>query len=120
MSLRLSHAEKICYYLRPFWPNWPWKPLLAQQLLAKCIPERYICEVFCPLHNWPSSNEQKHTIPVDPAEFHFIEFTFLRIKVVILDLREGNSREKNPPTHEKSKPVLRLRRQLKENPEPTL
>ena len=43
-------------------------------------------------------NERFDTIFVDPAEFPKTEFAYLRIKVAILDLREGNSRQINPPT----------------------
>ena len=70
--------------------------------------------------NLPFQNECFDTIFVDPADFQNKQQQYFRIKVAILDLRDYNYREKNSPTHGKSKPVLRLRRQHKENPEPLL
>ena len=70
--------------------------------------------------NLPFQNERFDTIFVDPADFQNKQQQYFRIKVAILDLRDYNYREKNSPTLRKSKPVLRLRRQHKENPEPVL
>ena len=57
---------------------------------------------------------------VDPTDFHKTEQPYFLIKVAMIDVRDSNTTDINPPTHRKSKPVLRLRRQHKENPEPSL
>ena len=59
-------------------------------------------------------------ISVDPADFRNKDHQHFRIKVAIIEVRDYDYAEKNSPTHWKSKSVLRLRRQHKENPEPML
>ena len=94
--------------------------------------QRRICAIILEWEGWllkcieflegnrQLQNQRFDNIFIDPAEFPKTELAHLRIKVAILDLREGNSRQINPPTLRKSKPVLRLRRQHKQNPEPSL